>query len=80
MIGNRYPGETPSVLQDITEHMYRTSQEAHKFAFDIIFAQLKEYLASLSTMEVRHHSLFSSTLSYTVHRTIHFYFLNKFGF
>lgn len=30
----------------------RLSEELHKFAFEIVFAQLKNYLANVSTMEV----------------------------
>ncbi|KAL4234116.1 Golgi transport complex subunit 7 [Mactra antiquata] len=45
-------GETPTLLTDTKDDMYKLSQEAHTFAFDVVFGQLKGYLTNLSTMEI----------------------------
>ena len=45
-------GDTPSVLTEVMADLGRLSEEVHKFAFEIVFAQLKNYLADVSTMEV----------------------------
>ncbi|KAK7114475.1 conserved oligomeric Golgi complex subunit 7-like [Littorina saxatilis] len=45
-------GDTPSVLTEVMADLGRLSEELHKFAFEIVFAQLKNYLANVSTMEI----------------------------
>ncbi|XP_021349091.1 conserved oligomeric Golgi complex subunit 7-like [Mizuhopecten yessoensis] len=45
-------GETPSVLTDIKKEFCRLSEEVHRFSFDIVFAQLKDYLIDLANMEI----------------------------
>ena len=40
------------MLTEVMSDLGRLSEEVHKFAFDIVFAQLKNYLANVSTMEV----------------------------
>ena len=45
-------GDTPSVLTEIMSDLSKLSEEVHKFAFEMVFAQLKNYLADLSTMEI----------------------------
>ncbi|XP_074645034.1 conserved oligomeric Golgi complex subunit 7-like [Tubulanus polymorphus] len=44
-------GDTPSVLPTVKKDMCKLSQEVHKFAFDIVFAQLKKHLSNVSNME-----------------------------
>lgn len=46
-------GDTPSVLTEVMTDLGRLSEDVHKFAFEIVFAQLKNYLSNVSTMEVR---------------------------
>ena len=45
-------GESPSVLPEVQKLMKGLSEEVHRFAFDIVFAQLKEHLNNLANMEV----------------------------
>ncbi|XP_025115675.1 conserved oligomeric Golgi complex subunit 7-like [Pomacea canaliculata] len=45
-------GDTPSVLTEVMTDLGRLSEDVHKFAFEIVFAQLKNYLSNVSTMEV----------------------------
>ena len=49
---NSILGESPSVLPDVQKLMKGLSEEVHRFAFDIVFAQLKEHLNNLANMEV----------------------------
>ncbi|XP_064640481.1 conserved oligomeric Golgi complex subunit 7-like [Lineus longissimus] len=44
-------GDAPCVLPDVMKHMCKLSEEVHRFAFDIVFHQLKEHLVSLAHME-----------------------------
>lgn len=46
-------GDTRSVLTEVMADLGHLSEELHKFAFEIVFAQLKNYLANVSTMEVK---------------------------
>ena len=46
------PGETPALLTDSQADLSKLSEEVHTFAFDILFGQLKGYLANLANMEV----------------------------
>jgi len=41
------------LLTDSKSDMFKLSEEAHTFAFEVVFAQLKGYLTNLSNMEVR---------------------------
>lgn len=45
-------GDTPALLTDSKDDMYRLSEEVHTFAFDVVFGQLKGYLTNLSNMEI----------------------------
>ena len=45
-------GETPALLTDSQADLSKLSEEVHTFAFDILFGQLKGYLANLANMEV----------------------------
>ncbi|XP_076469947.1 conserved oligomeric Golgi complex subunit 7-like isoform X2 [Babylonia areolata] len=45
-------GDRPSVLTEVMTDLGRLSEEVHKLAFEIVFAQLKNYLADVATMEV----------------------------
>lgn len=47
------------------------SEEVHRFSFDIVFTQLKDYLTDLSFMEVRSHDTPHDTLHNTPHDTLH---------
>ncbi|XP_002731007.1 conserved oligomeric Golgi complex subunit 7-like [Saccoglossus kowalevskii] len=40
------------ILVEVTKEVEKVNEEAHKFAFDIVFCPLKVQLADLSTMEV----------------------------
>ncbi|KAL5022636.1 hypothetical protein ScPMuIL_001791 [Solemya velum] len=52
MINKLDQGDMPSVLTDIKSEICKLSEEVHRFAFDIVFAQLKRYLINLSIMEI----------------------------
>ena len=54
---NVYIGESPAVFAEITADIGKLTGEVHKFAFEIVFSQLKSYLSGLSTMEVRKNRL-----------------------
>lgn len=58
-------GDMPSVLTDIKSEICKLSEEVHRFAFDIVFAQLKRYLINLSIMEV---CLLSQLIQQTLHK------------
>nr|KAG5686009.1 hypothetical protein BaRGS_021366 [Batillaria attramentaria] len=45
-------GDTPSVMTEVMTDLSRLSEEVHKFAFEMVFAQLKNYLSDVSTMEI----------------------------
>ncbi|CAL1543486.1 unnamed protein product [Lymnaea stagnalis] len=45
-------GESPPVFGEILNDLSKLSGEVHKFAFDIVFSQLKTYLSSVSSMEI----------------------------
>jgi hypothetical protein len=45
-------GESPPVFNEITADLSKLSGEVHKFAFEIVFSQLKTYLSGVSTMEM----------------------------
>jgi hypothetical protein len=45
-------GDTPALLTDSKDDMYKLSEEVHTFAFDVVFGQLKGSLTNLSNMEV----------------------------
>ncbi|RUS78612.1 hypothetical protein EGW08_013618 [Elysia chlorotica] len=45
-------GESPPVFADITSDLSKLSGEVHKFAFEIVFGQLKSYLAGVALMEI----------------------------
>ena len=47
------PGDIRSVLTEVMADLGHLSEELHKFAFEIVFAQLKNYLIDMSTMEVK---------------------------
>ena len=47
------PGDIRSVLTEVMADLGHLSEELHKFAFEIVFAQLKNYLVDMSTMEVK---------------------------
>ena len=40
------------MFAEITADLSKLSGEVHKFAFEIVFSQLKTYLSGVSTMEV----------------------------
>ncbi|XP_013416401.1 conserved oligomeric Golgi complex subunit 7 [Lingula anatina] len=44
--------EMPSVLEVVKKDFSALSVDAHRFAFDIVFAQIKEHLQEVSTMEI----------------------------
>ncbi|KAK3584557.1 hypothetical protein CHS0354_030563 [Potamilus streckersoni] len=52
LVTKLHEGDTPSVLTECKEEMCRLSEEVHRFAFDIVFAQLKGHLTNLSNMEI----------------------------
>lgn len=52
MVTSLHEGETSVLLTDSRADMYKLSEEAHKFAFDVVFGQLKGYLTNLSIMEM----------------------------
>ncbi|XP_053401502.1 conserved oligomeric Golgi complex subunit 7-like isoform X2 [Mercenaria mercenaria] len=45
-------GDTPALLTDSKDDMYKLSEEVHTFAFDVVFGQMKGYLTNLSIMEI----------------------------
>lgn len=45
-------GDNPTVLEDVKQDMGRLSETTHKFAFDIVFAPLKQQLSDLASQEV----------------------------
>lgn len=47
-----HPGESPPVFAEITSDLSKLSGEVHRFAFDIVFSQLKNFLSAVSAMEV----------------------------
>lgn len=40
------------MLTEVMTDLGKLTEEVHKFAFEIVFAQLKNYLANVSFMEV----------------------------
>ncbi|XP_059142129.1 conserved oligomeric Golgi complex subunit 7-like [Physella acuta] len=45
-------GESPPVFAEITSDLSKLSGEVHRFAFDIVFSQLKNFLSAVSGMEI----------------------------
>ncbi|KAL8588662.1 hypothetical protein ACOMHN_001979 [Nucella lapillus] len=45
-------GDRPSVLTEVMGDLGRLSEEVHRLAFEIVFAQLKNYLTNVATMEM----------------------------
>ncbi|XP_064611193.1 conserved oligomeric Golgi complex subunit 7-like [Liolophura sinensis] len=45
-------GDTPSVLPEVKKEICSLSEAVHKFAFDIVFAQLQVYLTGLGEYEM----------------------------
>ncbi|KAH9519599.1 Golgi transport complex subunit 7 [Bulinus truncatus] len=52
MVHKLEEGESPPVFADIQNDFSKLSGEVHKFAFDIVFSQLKTYLCKVSVMEI----------------------------
>ncbi|XP_013073398.2 conserved oligomeric Golgi complex subunit 7-like isoform X1 [Biomphalaria glabrata] len=52
MVHKLEDGESPPVFTDIQNDLSKLSSEVHKFAFDIVFSQLKTYLSRVSVMEI----------------------------
>uniref|UniRef100_A0A0B7AI87 Conserved oligomeric Golgi complex subunit 7 n=1 Tax=Arion vulgaris TaxID=1028688 RepID=A0A0B7AI87_9EUPU len=52
MVKKLEEGESPPVFSEIKSDLSKLSSEVHKFAFEIVFSQLKTYLNRVSTMEI----------------------------
>ncbi|XP_060568016.1 conserved oligomeric Golgi complex subunit 7-like isoform X2 [Ruditapes philippinarum] len=52
MVTLLHEGDTPALLTDSKDDMYKLSEEVHTFAFDVVFGQMKGYLTNLSMMEI----------------------------
>ncbi|XP_005105726.1 conserved oligomeric Golgi complex subunit 7 [Aplysia californica] len=52
MVHKLEEGESPPVFAEITTDLSKLSGEVHKFAFEIVFSQLKTYLNGVSIMEI----------------------------
>ncbi|CAG5116805.1 unnamed protein product, partial [Candidula unifasciata] len=52
MVKKLEDGESPPVFAEIKSDLSKLSSEVHKFAFEIVFGQLKSYLSGVSTMEI----------------------------